>query len=82
MIGLACPACNHLASGCVDSRPTDRGASVRRRRECKHCGARFTTIEECAETVKAVVPPPSPVSRPTLLTQRSLRERLIAGEYA
>ena len=40
-----CPSCGYLESKVIDSRPTDEGRSIRRRRECLECGARFTTFE-------------------------------------
>ena len=42
---MKCPYCNHLESRVVDSRPSDEGASIRRRRECLECHKRFTTYE-------------------------------------
>ena len=39
------PFCSFEDSKVVDSRPTDEGTSIRRRRECLHCGKRFTTYE-------------------------------------
>lgn len=42
---MKCPFCNHPDSKVVDSRPTDEGISIRRRRECLHCLKRFTTYE-------------------------------------
>jgi transcriptional repressor NrdR len=42
---LRCPFCSHDASQVKDSRPTEDGASIRRRRQCEDCGARFTTFE-------------------------------------
>jgi len=42
---LRCPFCSHEASQVKDSRPTEDGASIRRRRQCEDCGARFTTFE-------------------------------------
>ena len=40
---MKCPFCSFEDSKVVDSRPTDEGTSIRRRRECLHCGKRFTT---------------------------------------
>ena len=40
-----CPFCSFEDSKVVDSRPTDEGTSIRCRRECLHCGKRFTTYE-------------------------------------
>jgi transcriptional repressor NrdR len=42
---LRCPFCAHEDSQVKDSRPTDDGAAIRRRRQCEACGARFTTFE-------------------------------------
>jgi transcriptional repressor NrdR len=42
---MKCPYCSHLESKVVDSRPSDEGASIRRRRECLECHKRFTTYE-------------------------------------
>jgi transcriptional repressor NrdR len=42
---LRCPFCSHENSQVKDSRPTEDGASIRRRRQCEDCSARFTTFE-------------------------------------
>jgi transcriptional repressor NrdR len=42
---LRCPFCAHEDSQVKDSRPTEDGSSIRRRRQCEDCGARFTTFE-------------------------------------
>ncbi len=42
---MKCPFCNHNEDKVIDSRETQDGASVRRRRECINCGKRFTTYE-------------------------------------
>ena len=42
---MKCPYCNFPESKVVDSRPTDEGESIRRRRECLNCQRRFTTYE-------------------------------------
>ena len=42
---MRCPFCTHEDSQVKDSRPTDDGAAIRRRRQCEACGARFTTFE-------------------------------------
>ena len=42
---MRCPFCTHEDSQVKDSRPTDDGAAIRRRRQCEGCGARFTTFE-------------------------------------
>ena len=42
---MRCPFCLHPDSQVKDSRPTEDGASIRRRRQCESCGARFSTFE-------------------------------------
>jgi transcriptional repressor NrdR len=42
---MRCPFCGHDASQVKDSRPTEDGAAIRRRRQCEACAARFTTFE-------------------------------------
>ncbi|HEY5299732.1 MAG TPA: transcriptional regulator NrdR [Acetobacteraceae bacterium] len=42
---MHCPFCGHDDTQVKDSRPTDDGAAIRRRRFCASCGQRFTTIE-------------------------------------
>ncbi|MBR6557555.1 MAG: transcriptional repressor NrdR [Clostridia bacterium] len=42
---MKCPACGHLKSNVLDSRPVEDGSSIRRRRECLNCFKRFTTYE-------------------------------------
>lgn len=42
---MKCPFCNNADSNVRDSRQADDGASIRRRRECPECSARFTTFE-------------------------------------
>ena len=42
---MKCPFCGYLDSKVVDSRPTEDGSSIRRRRECLSCRKRFTTFE-------------------------------------
>ena len=54
MIALKCPFCGFEESKVIDSRPTDEGERIRRRRECISCGKRFTTYE-IIETVPIVV---------------------------
>ncbi|NNC53887.1 MAG: transcriptional repressor NrdR [Erythrobacter sp.] len=42
---MRCPFCAHDDSQVKDSRPTEDSTSIRRRRQCSKCGARFTTFE-------------------------------------
>ncbi len=43
---MKCPFCNYKESKVIDSRPTEEGISIRRRRECISCNRRFTTYEK------------------------------------
>lgn len=43
---MRCLYCGHLESKVIDSRSTDEGSTIRRRRECLQCGKRFTTYEK------------------------------------
>ena len=47
---MRCPVCATDDTRVVDSRPVDRGDAIRRRRECRACGRRFTTYERVAPT--------------------------------
>lgn len=51
---MKCPFCGYEESKVIDSRPTDEGEKIRRRRECISCAKRFTTYE-IIETVPIVV---------------------------
>jgi transcriptional repressor NrdR len=42
---MHCPFCRHLDSRVIDSRTSDDGSAIRRRRQCPECQKRFTTIE-------------------------------------
>jgi len=42
---MRCPFCAHEESQVKDSRPSEDNTSIRRRRQCEGCGARFTTFE-------------------------------------
>ncbi|HUZ13660.1 MAG TPA: transcriptional regulator NrdR [Caulobacteraceae bacterium] len=42
---MRCPVCGDMESQVKDSRPSEDGAAIRRRRLCPQCGARFTTFE-------------------------------------
>ncbi|NJD04149.1 MAG: transcriptional regulator NrdR [Ruminiclostridium sp.] len=43
---MKCPYCGYVEDKVIDSRPTDEGSAVRRRRECSKCAKRFTTYEK------------------------------------
>jgi transcriptional repressor NrdR len=46
-----CPFCRHPDSRVVDSRSTEDGTAIRRRRQCPACGRRFSTLETASLTV-------------------------------
>lgn len=48
---MHCPFCRHSDSRVVDSRTSDDGASIRRRRQCPQCNRRFTTVETASLSV-------------------------------
>ncbi len=52
---MRCPYCGCAESKVVDSRPTDEGERIRRRRECFNCSKRFTTYEIVETTPLMVV---------------------------
>ena len=52
---MRCMYCNHDESKVVDSRPTEDGWAIRRRRECINCGKRFTTYEKIENPMILVV---------------------------
>ena len=52
---MKCPACGNLESKVVDSRPSDDGSSIRRRRECLQCGRRFTTYERLGDNPLIII---------------------------
>lgn len=52
---MRCPACHSQNTRVMDSRPSNEGKSIRRRRECESCNHRFTTFEIVEETPLIVV---------------------------
>ena len=52
---MKCPNCGFSDSRVLDSRPTEEGNSIRRRRECAECGKRFTTYEVIETTPITVI---------------------------
>ena len=48
---MHCPFCRHADSRVIDSRTSDDGLSIRRRRQCPECGGRFSTIETASLNV-------------------------------
>ncbi len=66
---MHCPFCRHPDSRVVDSRETDEGQAIRRRRSCPECGRRFTTVETA---VLAVV-------KRSGVTEPFSREKVVIG---
>ena len=52
---MRCPFCEEPDTKVIDSRPTEEGHAIRRRRECVKCGKRFTTYEKVEEILFMVV---------------------------
>ena len=52
---MKCPFCGHMEDKVIDSRPTEEGSAIRRRRECIKCNSRFTTYEKIEDTPLMVV---------------------------
>ena len=48
---MHCPFCRHPDSRVIDSRTSDDGLSIRRRRQCPECGGRFSTVETASLSV-------------------------------
>ncbi|MGI6722664.1 MAG: transcriptional regulator NrdR [Anaerovoracaceae bacterium] len=52
---MKCPFCENEDTKVIDSRHTEDGHAIRRRRECEKCGKRFTTYEKVEEMVMVVI---------------------------
>ena len=52
---MRCPFCNSADTKVIDSRPTEEGHAIRRRRGCDKCNRRFTTYEKVEETILMVI---------------------------
>lgn len=64
---MHCPFCRHTDSRVVDSRASDDGTSIRRRRQCPECGRRFTTVETASLAVTKRSGASEPFSRDKVL---------------
>ncbi len=65
---MHCPYCHHEDSRVTDSRVSDDGASIRRRRQCPSCEKRFTTIEQAQLLVVKRSGVTEPFSRDKVIT--------------
>ena len=52
---MKCPFCEYPDTKVIDSRQTEEGQAIRRRRECENCNKRFTTYEKIEEMILMVV---------------------------
>ena len=71
---MRCPSCGQTDSKVVDSRPSEDGSTIRRRRECLECGRRFTTYERLGEN-------PLIVLKSDGTSEVYDREKIIRGLY-
>ena len=65
---MHCPFCRHTDSKVIDSRTTEDGTAIRRRRACPECGRRFTTIENATLLVVKRSGVTEPFSRNKVVT--------------
>ena len=65
---MHCPACRYKDSRVLDSRVAEDGSSIRRRRECRSCGTRFTTLEQMQLVVVKRSGVMEPFSREKVIT--------------
>ena len=72
---MRCPDCSSLDDKVVDSRASDDGSAIRRRRECLGCGHRFTTFERVDEAPLVVV-------KTTGVREPFDRDKVVAGVVA
>ena len=70
---MQCPFCGQDKDKVVDSRSSEGGRTVRRRRECQHCSRRYTTYERPEESVRLTV------LKKDKSREAYQREKLIAG---
>ena len=71
---MKCPFCGHAATQVIETRMSEEGDTVRRRRRCESCDRRFTTYERielffpaCASALS----PPRPSTRPSLALKKN-----------
>jgi transcriptional repressor NrdR len=69
---MRCPRCGHLEDRVIDSRQSREGDSIRRRRECEGCGARFTSYERIEQPVPLII-------KRDGRREAYLRDKLVAG---
>src|ERR1700724_2221814 len=75
---MRCPFCGHGESQVKDSRPSEDGAAIRRRRHCPACGGRFTTLEPVQPRQPTILKRPgrrTPFDREKLVRSISIATR-------
>lgn len=82
---MHCPFCQHDDTRVIDSRVSEDGASIRRRRECPACGERFSTVEVSELKLPSLVKSDGrrePFDERKLRTsfERALHKRPVSGE--
>jgi transcriptional repressor NrdR len=82
---MRCPYCGTLENRVIDSRLSQAGEVTRRRRECEHCGRRYTTYERVEQTLPLIVKNDGrrqPYDRDKLLAglRRACVKRPVSGE--
>ncbi|OGA34737.1 MAG: transcriptional regulator NrdR [Betaproteobacteria bacterium RIFCSPLOWO2_12_FULL_62_13b] len=83
---MKCPYCKADDTGVIDSRLSEDGDTVRRRRECEECGKRFTTYERVELSMPVIVKSSGhrvPYEREKIRTgfMRALHKRPVPTEY-
>ena len=68
---MRCPKCGHDDTRVIDSRMQDSSNAIKRRRECRSCGYRFTTFERCEDPIE--------VLKSDGTTQPFVRNKLLVG---
>ena len=69
---MKCPYCGFSESKVIDSRPTEEGSAIRRRRECIKCSKRFTTYEKLESLSLVVI-------KKDMSRQQYNREKVLKG---
>ncbi|MDO8148489.1 transcriptional regulator NrdR [Isoptericola sp. b515] len=79
---MHCPFCRHADSRVVDSRTSDDGAAIRRRRQCPSCQRRFTTIETASLSVVKRSGATEPFSRDKVVSgvRKACQGRPVSGD--
>ena len=82
---MHCPFCQHVDTRVIDSRVSDDGATIRRRRECEACGERFSTLETIELKLPAIIKDdgrrePFDAKKLRLSMDRALHKRPVSEE--